>query len=68
VCCGSTPAHRVDHRLATRLPLENLIQLEQEGLKEVALPCASCFNRFRTAAHDLRQDVELRRAVAGGRL
>jgi len=63
VCCGSTPAHRVDHRLATRLPLENLIQLEQEGLKEVALPCASCFNRFRTAAHDLRQEPELRREL-----
>jgi heterodisulfide reductase subunit B len=61
ICCGSTPAHRVDHRLATRLPLENLIELEQEGLREVALPCAACFNRFRTAAHHLRHDSELRR-------
>jgi heterodisulfide reductase subunit B len=64
VCCGSTPAHRVDHHLATRLPLENLIQLEQQGLKDVALPCASCFNRFRTAAHDLRQEPELRQELA----
>jgi len=64
ICCGSTPAHRIDHHLATRLPLENLILLEQEGLKEVALPCAACFNRFRTAAHDLRQDVELRRELS----
>lgn len=60
VCCGSTPAHRVDHRLATKLPLENMILLEQQGLKDVALPCASCYSRFRAAAHELRQDAELK--------
>ncbi|TFH37940.1 MAG: hypothetical protein E4G99_01000 [Anaerolineales bacterium] len=60
ICCGSSPAHRVDHKLATRLPLENLILLEQEGLKEVALPCAACFNRFKSAARDLRLDPDLK--------
>jgi heterodisulfide reductase subunit B len=60
VCCGSTPAHRVDHRLATKLPLENMILLEQQGLKDVALPCASCFSRFRAADHELRQDPQLK--------
>ena len=59
VCCGSTPAHRVDHRLATKLPLENMILLEQQGLKDVAVPCASCYSRFRSAAHELRQDPDL---------
>lgn len=63
ICCGSTPAHRVDHRLATRLPLENMVMLEQEGLKEVAIPCASCFSRFRTAAHDLRLEPDLKREL-----
>jgi heterodisulfide reductase subunit B len=60
VCCGSTPAHRVDHHLATRLPLESLILYEQEGLSEVTLPCAACFNRFRAAARDIRLDPALR--------
>ena len=60
VCCGSTPAHRVDHHLATRLPLETLILLEQDGLKQVTLPCAACFNRFRAAARDLRLEPELK--------
>lgn len=60
ICCGSTPAHRVDHRLATRLPLENLAMFEQEGFKQIALPCASCFSRFRTAAHDLRHEPNLK--------
>jgi heterodisulfide reductase subunit B len=64
VCCGSTPAHRVDHRLATKLPLENMVLLEQQGLKDVALPCASCFSRFRAAAHELRQDPELKRELS----
>lgn len=61
ICCGSTPAHRVDHKLATRLPLESLIILEQEGLKDVTLPCAACYNRFRAAARDLRLDPDLKR-------
>jgi heterodisulfide reductase subunit B len=60
VCCGSTPAHRVDERLATRLPLQSLILLEREGLDEVTLPCAACFNRFRSAARHLRQDPSLK--------
>ena len=60
VCCGSTPAHRVDHKLATRLPLESLVILEQDGLKDVTLPCAACFNRFKAAARDLRLDPDLK--------
>jgi heterodisulfide reductase subunit B len=63
VCCGSTPAHRVDHHLATRLPLESLILYEQEGLSEVTLPCAACFNRFRAATRDLRLDPALREDI-----
>ena len=63
VCCGSTPAHRVDERLATRLPLESLILLEREGLDEVALPCAACFNRFRAAARTLHEDEQLQHSL-----
>jgi heterodisulfide reductase subunit B len=63
VCCGSTPAHRVDERLATRLPLESLVLYEQEGLDEVALPCAACFNRFRAASRHLREDRALKESL-----
>lgn len=63
VCCGSTPAHRVDHHLATLLPLQSLILFEQEGLSEVTLPCAACYNRFRAAARDLRLDPNLRQEM-----
>lgn len=49
VCCGSSPAHRVDPQLAVELPLKNLTLIEQMGLSEVVLPCAMCFSRFRAA-------------------
>ncbi len=52
--------HRVDHKLATRLPLESLVLLEQDGLKDVTLPCAACFNRFKAATRDLRLDPDLK--------
>ena len=60
VCCGSTPAHRTDHHLATKLPLQSLILFEQAGLQDVTLPCAACYNRFRAATRDLRLDPELK--------
>jgi heterodisulfide reductase subunit B len=63
VCCGSTPAHRVDHRQAVRLPLRSLLLLQQEGLNEVALPCAACFNRFRSAVKELREDADLKQEL-----
>jgi len=65
VCCGSTPAHRFDERLAVRLPLESLVRIERQGFDEVALPCAACFNRFRAAVHALRRDDGLRRDLEG---
>ena len=64
VCCGSSPAHRVDPRLAAELPLKNMAVIEQMGLAEAALPCAMCFNRFRTALHELETDGAPRPAVA----
>ncbi len=53
VCCGSSPAHRVDPELAVELPLKNLAVIEQMGFNEVTLPCAMCFNRFRAAVHEV---------------
>lgn len=63
ICCGSSPAHRVDHRQSIQMPLESLVLYEQEGLNEVTLPCAMCFNRFRAAARELRLDPELKQGL-----
>jgi heterodisulfide reductase subunit B len=63
ICCGSSPAHSTDHVLATRYPVVNLSIIEQMGLTEVATPCAACYSRFKTAAHDMAKDEDLAEEV-----
>jgi heterodisulfide reductase subunit B2 len=41
----------------------NLAVIEKSGFKEVVAPCAACFNRFRTAAHEAREDSELKQRL-----
>jgi heterodisulfide reductase subunit B len=65
VCCGSSPAHRSDPEAAFRLPMENLALIEQSGFSEVAMPCAACFNRHKTAQFELRQGTAHRDKAIG---
>jgi heterodisulfide reductase subunit B len=60
VCCGSSPAHRVAPRLAVELPLTNLALIEQTGMEEVAVPCASCFSRLKTAQQEVAHNQALK--------
>ncbi len=60
VCCGSSPAHRMDPQLAVDLPLRNLAIVQQMGIDEVTVPCAMCFNRFRTAQHEIETNPALK--------
>jgi heterodisulfide reductase subunit B len=62
-CCGSSPAHRTDPDLALRLPMQNLALMEQMGLDEVMLPCAMCFNRFRTALYETAHEPALKSKI-----
>lgn len=59
VCCGSSPAHSSDHKLAMELPVQNLAIVEQMGLDTVTAPCSACFARMKTAAHTVAQDPEV---------
>lgn len=63
ICCGSTPAHASNHLEATVLPIKNLALIEKTGLKQLMLPCALCFLRFRRAVFDLEADPSLRQEV-----
>ncbi|MBI4772124.1 MAG: CoB--CoM heterodisulfide reductase iron-sulfur subunit B family protein [Chloroflexi bacterium] len=65
LCCGASAAHRIDSDAAVRLPMQTLALIQQDGFREAALPCAACFNRFRTAQHELAADPELRTRIAG---
>ena len=59
-CCGSSPAHKLDHDDALRMPMENLALIERMGFDQVAVPCAACYSRFRAALHEIRADPALK--------
>jgi heterodisulfide reductase subunit B len=48
-CCGSTPAHAVDHILAGALAARNLSIIERMGQSLVAVPCPSCLSALKKA-------------------
>ena len=68
-CCGATSAHSTNFKLSIGLPARNLIAAEKKA-QDVMIPCAACFNRFKTAEHHLSQDPELKaeiEEIVGGR-
>jgi len=62
-CCGTSAVHNVSHLAAIALPIDNLIGYRDEGLESVVIPCASCFQRFKVAEHEINDDTELRQQV-----
>ena len=68
-CCGNTAAHSINRLLATALPVNELAKVEQDmKLDAVAVPCAACFSRFKTGAHEVAESAETAadvRAVVG---
>jgi heterodisulfide reductase subunit B2 len=61
-CCGATPAHNVDELLSLSLCAKNLELAEQvEG--DLAVACAACFSRLKTAQHVLAESDVKRKQV-----
>jgi len=52
-CCGSTPAHTVDHSLSTALSARNFVQAGKQGLFDIATPCPSCLKNMRVALQNM---------------
>lgn len=50
-CCGASSAHAVNPWLAHGLVARNMRLAEATGLKDVAIPCAACFARFKETQH-----------------
>ena len=50
-CCGSTPAHTVDHVLSAALSARVFAQSESAGLGDVVTPCPSCLKNLRNCLH-----------------
>lgn len=61
-CCGATSAHSTNFKLSVALPARNLIAAEKDAL-DVMVPCAACFNRFKSAQHHLKEDQTLKKEI-----
>lgn len=58
VCCGATPAHVTSHLLSVALPVIVCAAAEKQDLDVVAC-CAACYNRLKTANHEVQTSPEL---------
>ena len=59
VCCGSTSAHALDHKLHYALNLRNLALAEAQGFSEIVAPCAACYHRLACANYDFQSNSKL---------
>jgi heterodisulfide reductase subunit B len=55
-CCGSTPAHTVDHVFSAALSARNLALVEDLGLETVITPCPSCLTNLKVASHRMHDE------------
>ncbi len=62
-CCGATAAHNLNHELAVALPARVLALAEKDGMTEIVVPCAACYNRLSVTQHELNKDKELKARV-----
>ncbi|MDA8441823.1 MAG: CoB--CoM heterodisulfide reductase iron-sulfur subunit B family protein [Peptococcaceae bacterium] len=62
-CCGASAGHTTNHLLGLALPARNLAIAEKQGL-DVMAPCASCYNRMKTAEVAVKSSPEIRAKVA----
>ena len=62
-CCGATAAHQTDRLLAAALPAANLLLAQDMGL-DMVVNCAACYNRMKTANHEVSASPEIRQQVS----
>ncbi|QJB57435.1 CoB--CoM heterodisulfide reductase iron-sulfur subunit B family protein [Pseudodesulfovibrio sp. zrk46] len=55
-CCGSTPAHTVDHTLSGALSARNIAQAESLDVQGIITPCPSCLTNLKTASYRMRDE------------
>lgn len=55
-CCGATAAHVMNEELSLSLPARIMAIAEEQGLTEVVVPCAACYNRLKMTQHELEDD------------
>ena len=63
-CCGATAAHNLNHELSVSLPARNLALAELDGMEELVVPCAACYNRLVMTQHELDEKAELKALIS----
>ena len=53
-CCGSSPAHMVDHFFSAALAARNLELVKTMGMDTAVTPCPSCLTNLKTATHRMK--------------
>jgi heterodisulfide reductase subunit B len=64
-CCGATAAHSIDHRASVDLPGRNLELAAEVGNPDMLVPCPLCFNRLKSAVHEIEKGSEAFRTRLG---
>ena len=62
-CCGATAAHQTDRVLAASLPAANLLLTRDMGM-DMVVNCAACYNRMKTANHEITTRTGIRESVS----
>lgn len=55
-CCGATAAHSLNEELSLSLPARIMALAEEQGLTDIVVPCAACYNRLKVTQHELEND------------
>lgn len=63
-CCGSTPAHTVDHVLSAALSSRVFAQAETAGITDVITPCPSCLKNLRNCLNHMEDPLFAARVEA----
>lgn len=62
-CCGASSAHVLNETLSHALPLRNLMRADSLKNEVLAIPCAACYSRMKTAKHVVEKSPEMRKRV-----
>ena len=63
-CCGATAAHNLNRELSGALPARILALAEKQGLAEIVVPCAACYNRLSVAQHEWNEDKGIKERLS----
>ena len=62
-CCGSTPAHSVDHVFAWALAARNLAIVEKMGAPTMVTACPACLSALKNAHKRMEASEEFKKNV-----